>query len=121
MQWSDHYRRNRLHDPDREPRADNSGVLINAALAFSVCFFVASQQPRELVLASLSSLLFFAAFGATLVAALRGQSPFVPRLTGWDVAAAFVLLSYALSWFVDADAVRAALEAEAGLPSSGAG
>ena len=112
MQWSDHYQPNRFNEPEHDPREDNATVLTNAAFAFAICFFFASLLPRELVIASLSSLLFVAAFAATVTAMLGGESPFVHRLTSWDVAATFLLLSIILSWLVDPEAVRSAIDAQ---------
>ncbi|MFQ6017068.1 MAG: hypothetical protein ACE5KF_02635 [Kiloniellaceae bacterium] len=114
MQRRDHDHRNRFNEPEHEPREGNATVLTNAAFAFAVCFFFASLFPRELVIASLSSLLFVVAFGATVTAVLCGESPFVPQLTSWDFAATFLLLSLILSWLVDPEAVRSAVEAQGG-------
>lgn len=111
MRWSGHYRKNNFNRPHLDPNAANAAILWNAAFAFAVCFLLASFGPREFFAASLSSLLFVAAFFSAVGAGVRGEPVEAPHLSNWDVAAAFLLASLVLSWFVDPDAVRAYLEA----------
>ena len=110
MQWSEQYHRKGLNGPGHDPKNRNRTMVINGLLVLAVCFCVASYSPRELLAASLSSLLFFAAIGSALAALFRREALFDVYLTNWDIAVVFLMISIILSWLVDPDAVRAALE-----------
>lgn len=118
MRWSDQYGGDGLDRRQTDPNAHNVKVLTDAALAFAICFLAASFGGREVFAASLSSLLLFAAFLAAAKAQICAEPVNPNTLTNWDAAATFLLLSIALSWFVDPEAIRAYLEAH-GRPAHG--
>lgn len=111
MRWSDQYERDRLNRRETDPNAHNVKILTDAALTFAICFLAASFGGRELFAASFCSLLLFAAFFAAARAQFCAEPLNPNNLTNWDVAATFLLLSIALSWLVDPEAIRAYLEA----------
>ncbi len=93
----------------------NTASFLRFGALFALAFFFASTAPNDLVVASLSSLLFLGALGTVLVAVVTGQVVRAPHLTRWDEAAALMALSVLSGWFVDEVAVRQALESAQGL------
>ena len=120
MHWSNQHDRERLNRPETNPQRQDA-ALLEAALTLAVCYAFASLGPRELLLATFSSLLFFAGWVSAAFAMLRGEPLRVNRFAGWDAAALFLALSIVLSWLVDVEAVRAYLEMRAQTGGMGAG
>ena len=111
MHWGDHYDDWQFNDTGNDSDRSNNAVLLRAGLVFAILAFLASLLPRELVCASLSSLLFIAGYAFALLALVHDDPILAERLTYWDVAAFFHGTSIALSWFVEPAAVQAALDA----------
>ncbi len=110
MRWSNRYDEDRPNREHLEPNERNAARVIEGALAFAICFLIASFGARELFAASLSSLLMFAAFFSAAQAQISAEPINPGHLTHWDAAVALLLISVALSWLVDPEAIRAYLE-----------
>ncbi len=87
--------------PEPEPGARTRASLIRLGLFASVALLIASTLPRDLMVASLSSLLWVGGLVSGLVASFRAEPIRVPHMTRWDEAAILMLASLALGFFVD--------------------
>lgn len=97
-------------DPN-DPRVQNRATLLRVGFLFAVAMLIASMMQPVFFAGSLSSMLFFGAVGAVIVALFLRERPLgSDRLTRWDEAAMLVLLSLVVGSFADPEAMRAALE-----------
>lgn len=97
-------------DPN-DPRAQNRATLLRVGFLFALAMLVASTMQPVFFAGSLSSMLFFGAIGAVIVALFLRERPLGgDRLTRWDEAAILVLLSLVAGSFADPEAMQAALE-----------
>ena len=64
------------------------------ASAFCLCF--AALGPPHLILHTFAGLQFVAALASVAAAVVRGEDPSAPHLTGWDEAAASLLVTTGL-------------------------
>ena len=87
----------------------NRTMLYLAVLAVTVIFFVASFQPRPILLPAMSSLLTICAVAAGVLALFRVQPFRAPYLTFWDLAADWLFLALGLGLLTDTEAVEAYL------------
>lgn len=94
---------------DRNGQEPTDRRLIGVALVVALALFVASSMPAALVAPVLKELLFYGAFGAIIAAAIRRETLFADRMTGWDQAAILLLIGLASGFFIDHEAARAAL------------
>lgn len=101
---------NRGGPPAPDPRQQTRASLVRLALFGSVALLLASTLPRELLVASLSSLLWVGGIVSALVAAFLGERMHAPWMTRWDEAAVLVLASLALGFFVDTQAMMEQVE-----------
>lgn len=108
--WKQEFEPKGPQGPDDWDRQDATlGRLFAVALAAAAALAVASTMPGPLVAPAMRELLFFAAWGALLVALLRRDQPFAHEVTAWDQAAILLLLSLLWGFFVDPEAVAQAL------------
>lgn len=96
--------------PGADPKQRTRASLVRLALFGSVALLLASTLPRELLVASLSSLLWVGGIVSALVAAFMGEPVRAPWMTRWDEAAVLVLASLALGFFVDTQAMMEQVE-----------
>ncbi len=88
----------------------NRRSLFNIALTLALGLMLGALSPDPIKLAAVGSFMFFAAMGVALMALLRKEKMFQPRITRWDVAAGFYLFSMLTNLFVDHEAVIEFLE-----------
>ena len=97
-------------DPN-DPRVQNRATLLRVGFLFAVAMLIASTMQPVFFAGSLSSMLFFGAVGAVIVALFLRERPLgSDRLTRWDEAAMLVLLSLVAGSFADPEAMQTALE-----------
>lgn len=97
-------------DPN-DPRVQNRATLLRVGFLFAVAMLIASTMQPVFFAGSLSSMLFFGAIGAVIVALFLREQPLgSDRLTRWDEAAMLVLLSLVVGSFADPEAMQTALE-----------
>ncbi len=87
--------------------AVNRTMMYLAVLTVTVIFFVASFQPRPVLLPAMSSLLTICAFAAALFALVRVQPFNAPFLTFWDLAAVWLFVAIGLGMLADPEAIKA--------------
>ncbi len=87
--------------------AVNRTMVYLAVLTVTVIFFVASFQPRPILLPAMSSLLTMCAFAAGIFALVRVQPFNAPFLTFWDLAAVWLFLAIGLGLLADPAAIEA--------------
>ena len=85
-------------------------TLLVAGIVVASAFALSSSLPPPLIPAAMESLLFFSAFGAIIIALMRGEQPRAPHLTAWDQAMILILCSIAVGFLVDPVAVEQHLE-----------
>lgn len=83
----------------------NKASLLRLGLFGSIALLIASTLPPDLMIASLSSLLWVGALVSALVAGFLGEPVRAPHLTRWDEAAILMLFSLAFGAFVNPDAM----------------
>lgn len=88
----------------------NTAALLRFGLVVAVALFIASQAPRELVLATFGGLMLLGAIISCVLAALEAEEPFARHLTRWDEAAGLAALAFLARAFVDKQAVLAATQ-----------
>ena len=93
--------------PEMIAVAVNRTMMYLAVLTVTVIFFVASFQPRPILLPAMSSLLTICAFAAGLFALVRVQPFNAPFLTFWDLAAVWLFLAIGLGMLADPEAIEA--------------
>ncbi len=96
------------HRPDRDDK--NIAAAIRVALVFAICLFLASHLPHALVAVFLRSLLLLSAMISAGLAVFNREYPLVDHFTRWDEAAALAILGFLTGFFIDPQAVTAALE-----------
>ena len=99
--------------PEMIAVAVNRTMFYLAVLAVTVIFFVASFQPRPILLPAMSSLLTMCAVAAGVFALIRVQSFNAPYFTFWDLAAVWLFISIGLGLLTDTEAVEAYLASTA--------
>jgi hypothetical protein len=97
--------------PEPDFTALNRYSLIRFGMAVALSLLIASSSPPGLVLATFNGLLFVFALIAMVVALIMGDRLLAGHFTRWDEAAALLVASQVVDWFVDPVAVKAALEA----------
>ena len=97
--------------PEMIAVAVNRTMLFLAVLTVTVIFFIASFQPRPILLPAMSGLLTLCAIAASILAIIRVQPFGAPYLTFWDVSALWLLLALGLGLLTDTEAVEAYLAA----------
>ncbi len=97
----------------------NRGALVRVALISAIAVFVASLVPAQLMLATLSALLHWAALFTGTFALIARERFSSDHLTRWDEALFLLAGSLLAGAFVDPAAVSAFLaEAQAAAPAT---
>ncbi|MBB4286124.1 hypothetical protein [Roseospira goensis] len=96
--------------PDSDRTDMNKTSLLRLGLFGSIALLIASTLPPDLMVASLSSLLWIGALVSALVAGFLGEPVRVPHLTRWDEAAILMAISLFLGFFIDQQAMLEQVE-----------
>ena len=117
--WKEEFKNGSRNGPrNRDQRDPNLNGLFAVAFATALAMFFASMLPDPLFAPAMRELLLFGALGALFVAALRRERVFAREITAWDQAAILGLLGLLCGFFVDPEAVAAALEQMAAEPGA---
>ncbi len=110
MTWLDDQRDDRSDKRVDEQQVRNRHVYARLGIVVALAVFMASVMPPALVAPALSSLLSFFAIASGLVAAFTSERLFADHFTRWDQGAVLMALSLLAGFFIDPDAMQAALE-----------
>lgn len=99
---------------ETQNRQRTRSAVTTLILVTTLALFLSSTLPPALVPVALKGFLFWGAFGAVVLGALRGDSWRAPYLTGWDQALILLFLSKIAALFIDPEAVDAATKAMGG-------
>ena len=101
---------------DTSPGPDantNQRIIVLTGMSLAVSLVFASFYPTPLVAAVFSNLALIAAAVSSVMALMRMQSPLGETLNLWDHAAILALVSLGAAMFIDTEAVKAFIEANA--------
>ena len=91
----------RTTTPEDTPKPSNRTALIRFALMVAAAVFFASFLPPNLMIAGVSSFLFFATVANVVWAVILREKMSSRRLTRWDEAAGTYALSLAFQFMVN--------------------
>ncbi len=110
MTWLDDQKDDRSDKRADQLQVRNRQVYVRLGIMVALAFFMASVMPPALVAPALSSILCFFAMASALVAAFTSERLSADHFTRWDQSAVLMALSLLAGFFVDPEALRAALE-----------
>ncbi|MCG8354246.1 MAG: hypothetical protein MI920_01620 [Kiloniellales bacterium] len=111
MTWLDGSQRPEGKETEVEAALLNRRVLLRVGLMAALALAISSALPPALIAPALSSFFFLFAMASGVVAGLSGERPFAPHLTRWDQSAMLMALGLVAGFFVDPEALEAAVAA----------